>query len=127
MLSPIWTIAVSIGLPCAFTGFCFWLLKRQINLRDTKNAEVRKQRQEEIDHKSDIQEGLLLSLITSVNASIVLGEATAKAVQRIPDAHCNGDMSEALEYASKVKHKQRDFINKEITHHVFNKMFEEME
>ena len=39
-------------------------------------------------------------------------EATAKAVQRIPDAHCNGDMHAALDYAAEVKHKQRDFVAK---------------
>ena len=41
-----------------------------------------------------------------------LGEATAKAVQRIPDAHCNGDMHAALDYASKVKHAQREVVSR---------------
>ena len=40
------------------------------------------------------------------------GEATAKAVQRIPDAHCNGDMHAALDYASKVKHAQREVVSR---------------
>ena len=48
----------------------------------------------------------------SCRASIALGETTAKAVQLIPDAHCNGDMHAALDYATKVKHKQRDFVAK---------------
>ena len=52
-------------------------------------------------------------LVQGVNAAIALGEATAKAVQRIPDAHCNGDMHAALEYASKVKHAQKDFLAKQ--------------
>ena len=42
-----------------------------------------------------------------------LGEATARAVQRIPDAHCNGDMHAALDYAQKVKHEQKDFLNEQ--------------
>ena len=45
-----------------------------------------------------------------VNAAIALGEATARAVQRIPDAHCNGDMHAALDYAAKIKHAQKDFL-----------------
>ena len=45
-------------------------------------------------------------------AAIALGEATAKAVQRIPDAHCNGDMHAALDYASKVKHAQREVVSR---------------
>ena len=40
-------------------------------------------------------------------------QATARAVQRIPDAHCNGDMHAALEYATSVKHKQKDFLTKQ--------------
>ena len=40
------------------------------------------------------------------------GKATAKAVQRIPDAHCNGDMHAALDYASKVKHAQREVVSR---------------
>jgi len=42
-----------------------------------------------------------------------LAEATASAVERIPDAHCNGDMHAALDYAAKVKHEQRDFLAKQ--------------
>ena len=45
-------------------------------------------------------------------ASMALAEATASAVERIPDAHCNGDMHRAKEYAQKVKNDQRDFLKK---------------
>ena len=31
-------------------------------------------------------------------------------MQRIPDAHCNGDMRDALGYAAEVKHKQKEFL-----------------
>ena len=48
--------------------------------------------------------------------SVALGEATAKAVQRIPDAHCNGDMHAALDYASQVKHEQKEFLTKRGIH-----------
>ena len=60
-----------------------------------------------------------------MNAAIALGEATAKAVQRIPDAHCNGVRpldelreSEALHYASEVKHSQKDFLMKQSVEHL---------
>ena len=42
-------------------------------------------------------------------ATLALSEATAEAVQRIPDAHCNGDMHEALEFATSTKQKYRKF------------------
>lgn len=51
--------------------------------------------------------------LEGVNAAIALGEATARAVQRIPDAHCNGDMHAALDYAAKVKHEQKDFLTRQ--------------
>ena len=34
-------------------------------------------------------------------------------MQRIPDAHCNGDMKAALEYARKIKHEQKDFLTEQ--------------
>ena len=32
---------------------------------------------------------------------------------RIPDAHCNGDMHDALEYAGRIKHEQKDFLTEQ--------------
>ena len=43
-------------------------------------------------------------------------KATAEAVARIPDANCNGDMHAALDYAKKVKHEQKDFMNRQAVH-----------
>lgn len=63
-------------------------------------------------------EGLQLVVINSVNACMSLSEATARAVQRIPDAHCNGDMHAALEYATNVKHKQKEFLTKQGVEHI---------
>ena len=59
------------------------------------------------------QQDLFLIIVQSTRASIALGEATAKAVQRIPDAHCNGDMRTALEYATNIKHKQKEFLDRQ--------------
>ena len=58
-------------------------------------------------------------MIKGTSAAIALGEATARAVQRIPDAHCNGDMHAALEYATKVKHEQKDFLTKQGIHALY--------
>ena len=48
-------------------------------------------------------------LIKLSMASLALGEATAEAVQRIPDAHCNGEMHEALDFAKATKKEYREF------------------
>lgn len=94
-----WELVVACGLPTALTGLFVWLLKRHIDKRETEREQQDKRR-----------EDFEYMLIKSTTASIALGEATAKAVQRIPDAHCNGDMHAALEYAQKIKHEQRDFL-----------------
>lgn len=61
----------------------------------------------------------MVQLVNGVNASIALGEATARAVQRIPDAHCNGDMHAALTYAAKVKHEQKEFLASQGIHAIW--------
>lgn len=63
--------------------------------------------------KDDARKQNEIIVLKGVNAAIALGEATARAVQRIPDAHCNGDMHQALEYAEKIKHEQKDFLTEQ--------------
>lgn len=78
--------------------------------RDRRNA--KKEREAEAKQRKD-QEELVVLLIQGNWAAIALGEATARAVQRIPDAHCNGDMHAAIDYAAKVKHEQKDFLTRQ--------------
>ena len=106
-------IALIGCLPSAVTGFCFWLIQRKIQKADKKREAEENQRRSDEEKREKLREQQELLLVQGVNAAIALGEATAKAVQRIPDAHCNGDMRAALEYASKVKHKQRDFLDEQ--------------
>ena len=63
--------------------------------------------------KEKAQEELMLLLVKSTRASIALGEATAHALQR---GHTNGDTEAALEYATKVKHEQKDFLARQGIH-----------
>lgn len=100
-------------LPSAVTGFCFWCIQRKIQKADKKREAEEKKRHEKEEKREKLREQQELFLVQGVNAAIALGEATAKAVQRIPDAHCNGDMHAALDYAEKVKHDQRDFLAKQ--------------
>lgn len=91
-----------LGIPTAITAFCSWMLQRRITKRDAA-MEAREKARE----KNEVL------LIKSTGAAIALGEATAEAMQRIPDAHCNGDMKAALEYARKIKHEQKDFLTEQ--------------
>ena len=95
----------AMGIPSAIMGFIVWKLERRITKQE-KTAEDRE----------EAREAMLLLVIQSSSAAIALGEATARAVQRIPDAHCNGDMHSALDYAAKVKHEQKDFLSKQGIH-----------
>lgn len=91
-----------LGLPTAVTGLCFWLLQQRITKRDKAQEERERARE-----KNEVL------IIKGMGAAIALGEATAEAVQRIPDAHCNGDMHAALEYARKVKHEHKEFLTEQ--------------
>lgn len=79
-----------------------------------------KRERAQLAQQQRLQEQLMLKLIESNWAAIALAEATAKAVQRIPDAHCNGDMHAALEYAGKIKHSQKEFLASQGIHAILD-------
>ena len=83
-------------------------IREDIAERERKDAEREKREAE----RDEAREEMSIVTLEATNAAIALGEATARAVQRIPDAHCNGDMHKALEYASDVKHRQQTFLLK---------------
>ena len=96
------TLILAMSIPSGITGFCFWLLERRMEKRE-----------KEREKKEAIREKQEFLIVKSIGAAISLGEATAEAVARIPDAHCNGDMHKALEYAREVKHEQKDFLTQQ--------------
>lgn len=91
-----------LGIPTAITSLGLWILQRKM----AKREEIR-------DKREAAREQNEVLLIQNTRAALALAEATAMAVQRIPDAHCNGDMHAALEYARKVKHAQKDFLTEQ--------------
>ena len=74
--------------------------------------------EKKMDEKDKAREDHEVLILKSINASIALGEATAEAVARIPDANCNGDMHAALDYAAKVKHEQKNFLTEQGVQHI---------
>lgn len=88
-------IITAAGIPSLLVGILFRRLEKKM------------------DEKEKAREEHEFLVVKSINASIALGEATAEAVARIPDAHCNGDMHAALDYARKVKHEQKEFLNRQ--------------
>lgn len=114
MTLTVWQFLLAIGLPSAIisgaVGFFFWRLQRKIQNRDAEQAKKETEREEREAQREEARQKNELITIKGINAAIALGEATARAVQRIPDAHCNGDMHAALEYAQQIKHEQKNFL-----------------
>ena len=112
-------LIVLMGIPSAVTGFCFWIVQRKITQQQAKKDKQEEEIRKEEAERERLREKQELMLVRGVSAAIALGEATAKAVQRIPDAHCNGDMHKALEYAEQVKHEQKDFLAEQGLHFLY--------
>lgn len=108
----LWAFILALGVPSAITGFLVWNFERKIAKREAKREKEQEERHKKEAEREKAREELQILTIQGVSAAIALGEATAKAVQRIPDAHCNGDMHDALNYAIKIKHEQKDFLTR---------------
>lgn len=98
MPGDIWGWIIVAGIPSAVAGILIGRLQRQIQRRDADKDEREADR---------VKNEMMMIRLTM--ASLDLGEATAQAVQRIPDAHCNGDMTEALSHAKTAKHDYHEF------------------
>lgn len=92
-------LIVLFGIPTAITGLGSFLIKRRVE----KGEAEAKEREQNL-------ESLVLMMIQSSRANSVGITAIARAVQRIPDAHCNGDMKTALEEMEKIQTKEQQFI-----------------
>lgn len=101
-------ILLAAGIPSAITGFIVWLIKRDIDKKEARREEREKN-----------TEQLMLMMMNTTRANNILAVATAKAVQRIPDAKCNGDMTSALEQAAKFQQEEKDFLINQGIKHIF--------
>ena len=98
----------AMGIPSAITGLLVWWLKNKMDKAERKREEREKN-----------TEKLMLMIMQTSRATNVLAEATAKAVQRIPDAHCNGDMTAALEKADAIQKEEQAFLFDQGIQHIF--------
>ena len=95
--SPWWLLLAALGIPAFLLG----RMERKLD-----RAEAGRELQDRA------REQMFCGLTQSAMAAIALGEATARAVQRIPDAHCNGEMRAALEYAARVQEDQKELLTR---------------
>lgn len=98
MSDMILAVVLAAGIPSAIVGILVTRLNKKLDKRDKEKEEKEKAHLENE-----------LKLIGVTMATLALAEATAEAVQRIPDANCNGDMRDALAYAKETKQKYREF------------------
>lgn len=89
----------AMGIPSAITGFSVWWLKKQMDKREAK-----------LEEKEKNTERMILLIAQNSRATYTVAEATAKAVQRIPEAHCNGDMTAALAKAKELQMEEQQFL-----------------
>lgn len=98
------------GIPSAITGLGVWWFKRRVEESERKNAEQQKN-----------IESLILMIVQSSKANSIGITAIAKAVQRIPDAQCNGDMTKALEEMEEIQKKEKQFLIDKGVKYIFDK------
>ena len=107
-------LALAMGVPSAiFTttlGLLVWWFKRHIEKRYKDTEEREKKRQFATEEREKNYEKIMLMIMQTGRASFVLSKATAIAVQRIPDAKCNGDMTAALKEAEKIQKEEQQLL-----------------
>ena len=103
---PEWIIIA--GIPSAITGLAIWWFKKQLEVHDRR-----------LEEREKNLETLMMMIIKTSKANNVLAVATAHAVQRIPDAKCNGDMTAALKEADRIQQEEKDFLMKQGIKHIF--------
>lgn len=92
-------LLLTFGIPTAITGIAIWWFQRRMEKNEAKRKE----------HEANL-ESLVLMMMQTSRANTVGITAIARAVQRIPDAHCNGDMTSALEEMAAIQKKEQQFI-----------------
>lgn len=110
---------MSEAIICALIAALSAIIVGYINYRSQRKTkqelsdEMKRNKAERLEQersKENARKEFELNMIRGITASITLSEATAKAVQRIPDCHCNGDMTTALEEEGKAKKELQDFL-----------------
>ena len=92
-------IVMLFGIPSAITGLAVWWVKRRVEASEKKSQE----QQQNI-------EALIMMIVQSSKANSIGITAIARAVQRIPDAQCNGDMTAALEKMEEIQQQEKQFL-----------------
>lgn len=109
------------GVIGAFVKFFFDRLNKKIDKHEESRAQRELERERVREEKEKANTEFTYEMLRGINAATDISVATARAVQRIPDAKCNGDMTAALARAAKARQDQEEFLMRQGIAHLHEK------
>lgn len=97
------------AIPSSITGLFVWWVKKKLDQQEQRQLEREKN-----------QEKLMVMMMNSTKANSIGIQAVARAVQRIPDAHANGDIDSAIEEMDKLQKEENNFLTEQGVKHILN-------
>ena len=97
------------AIPSSITGLFVWWMKKKLDQQEERQLEREKSQQE-----------LMVMLMNSTKANCIGIQAVARAVQRIPEAHANGDIDSAIEEMNKLQKEEDNFLTEQGVKHILN-------
>ena len=97
------------AIPSSISGLFFWWVKKKIDQQEQRQLE-----------REENQQKLMVMMMNSTKANSIGIQAVARAVQRIPDAHANGDIDSAIEEMNKLQKAEDTFLTEQGVKHILN-------
>ena len=97
------------AIPSSITGLFVWWVKKKLDQQEERQLEREKN-----------HEKLMVMMMNSTKANSIGIQAVARAVQRIPDAHANGDIDSAIEEMDKLQKEENNFLTEQGVKHILN-------
>ena len=97
------------AIPSSITGLFVWWMKKKLDQQEERQLEREKN-----------QYKLMGMMMNSTKANSIGIQAVARAVQRIPDAHANGDIDSAIEEMDKLQKEEDNFLTEQGVKHILN-------
>ena len=97
------------AIPSSITGLFVWWVKKKLDQQEERQLEREKN-----------QEKLMVMMMNSTKANSIGIQAVARAVQRIPDAHANGDIDSAIEEMNQLQKEEDNFLTEQGVKHILN-------
>ena len=97
------------AIPTSITGWVVWWVKKKLDQQEERQLEREKN-----------HEKLMVMMMNSTKANSIGIQAVARAVQRIPEAHANGDIDSAIEEMNKLQKAEDNFLTEQGIKHILN-------